>query len=443
MFLNKFLGKSGSLRHHLIGAASGSFIIRMSTTALSLVTAVVLARVLGAEGFGVFVFCMAVSQILAVPAMLGMQQLVVRELASYRTQGAFALMRGLLRRARQSVLLASVALMLLIGTVAYFTAGYLDALHLYAFWIALLLVPLTALMQVHNSALRGLRWIIQGQLGQVLRPGIFLLLIGALFFYVPERLDPQHAVAMQVIGAAAALFFLLLLLRRAMPEQAKHAEPQFQTRTWIKSAWPMLLAAGMQILNKETSVLMLGALVSTEEIGFFRVAQRGAMFIPFGLHAVNQAIAPTISDLYTKGQLQHLQQVVTKSARVILAYALPVALILMLGGFWLIQFIFGQEFTPATWPLVILCAGQLVNAAMGSVGYVLTMSHNERLSAKGAAIGAIANVILNAFLVPMWGAVGAAFATTISLVIWNVLLAIWLFQKLGITTTAVGRIKSA
>ena len=158
------LGKSGSLRNHLIKAASGSFIIRVSTTALSLIAAVVLARLLGVEGFGVYAFCMAVSQMLAVFAMLGMQQLVVREFAAYRTQGAYALMRGLLRRARQSILLASVALMLLIGTVAYFAAGYLDALHLYTFWVALLLVPLTALMRVHNSALLGLNWIIQAQL---------------------------------------------------------------------------------------------------------------------------------------------------------------------------------------------------------------------------------------------------------------------------------------
>jgi len=177
-------------------------------------------------------------------------------------------------------------------------------------------------------------------------------------------------------------------------------------------------------------------------VGFFRVAQRGAMLIPFGLQAVNMAIAPTISDLYTKGQMQQLQHVVTKSARAILAYALPVALILMLGGFWLIPFVFGQDFAPASWPLVILCAGQLFNAAMGSVGIVLTMSQNERLTAKGVSIAAVANIMLNSFLVPMWGVVGAALATSISLVIWNVLLVIWLFQRLGIITTALGRINS-
>ena len=58
------LGKKGSLREHLIRAASGSFIIRVSTTALSLITAVVLARLLGAEGFGIYAFCFSVSQIL-------------------------------------------------------------------------------------------------------------------------------------------------------------------------------------------------------------------------------------------------------------------------------------------------------------------------------------------------------------------------------------------
>lgn len=93
MQLKNIVGKKGSLREHLVRAASDSFIIKVATTALSLVTAVVLARLLGAEGFGVYAFCLAASQMLAVPAMLGMQQLVVREFTSYRTQGAFSLMR--------------------------------------------------------------------------------------------------------------------------------------------------------------------------------------------------------------------------------------------------------------------------------------------------------------------------------------------------------------
>ena len=435
------LGSKGSLRQHLIRAASGSFIIKLLNTVFTLLIAVVLARVLGADGFGVYAFCFSISQVLAVPAMLGMQQLVVREVSAYRTREEYSLIRGLLRRSRQNVFLASLALMIVAGIIAFLVAEYIDAMNLSAFWMAMLLVPLFAFLRVHNSALRGFGRIIQGQLGRVLRPAFFLILIGVLFFFFPSRLDPLHALSMHVIGATLALGILCYLLQKALPFQTKISKPEYRTRIWMKSAWPMLLAGGMQILNKETSVLMLGFLGTAEDVGFFRVAQRAAILIPFGLHAVNMALAPTASRLYTNGQIQLLQRVLTQSARAILAYALPVTLCLMIGSFWLVPLIFGSEFVPAIWPLIILCAGQLVNAGVGSVGIVLTMTQNERLTAKGVVIAAIVNLILNIILIPLWGTLGAAVATSISIILWNCLLALWLYQKLGVTTTVINKIK--
>ena len=443
MSQDHFLKKTERLRSHLIRYASGSFLIRVTFTALNLALAIVLARLLGAQGFGIYAFCLAASQVLAVPAMLGMQQLVVREFATYRSQEAFGLMRGLLRRARQSVLLASLILVLVAGALSYILTARLDALQLTAFWMALLLVPLTAMLQVHNAALRGLRWIVQGQLGQVLQLALALLFVCALYILLPHGLQVEHAVATQITGAAVALAVLMIFLHKALPAAARQAQPQYQTSAWLHSAWPMLLFGGMQILNQEVSIIMLGVLGTAEEVGYFRVAQRGAMLVLFGLQAVTLTIGPTISSLYAHGQMQLLQEVLTKSARAILAYSLPTALFLMLGGFWIIPVIFGVEFSPAAWPLVVLCAGQLVNAGFGAVGIALTMTRNERLTAKGVTIAGIANVVLNALLIPIWGTIGAAAATSLSIMLWNILLAAWLYQRLGLTTTAIGQGRQA
>ena len=48
------------------------------------------------------------------------------------------------------------------------------------------------------------------------------------------------------------------------------------------------------------------------------------------------------------------------------------------------------------------------------------------------AISAILNVILNASFIPQWGATGAAMATAISTVVWNIFLVIFVKQKLKI-----------
>jgi O-antigen/teichoic acid export membrane protein len=429
------LGKSSSLRQHLIRSASGSLILKIANTALGLLLAVVLARVLGVEGFGIYAFCMSMVQILTVPAMLGGQQLLVREVAAYQTKGEYNFLRGLLTRFRQASFLASVLLALAAAGVVYIF--YQDSQKLAPFLIALCMVPLLSAVQLHGAALRGLRYILYQPLTQALRPALVIVIVGSIYWFIWPNPGPEVAVSAQLAGTAFLALLTYLLLCRLLPREAKNAQPGYETSRWVKSALPFVFASGMQILNKETSIVMLGVLQEPEDVGLFRVAQRGALLIPFGLQAVNMAIAPTISQMFTNGEKERLQRMISKSIMAIIAFAIPVTLILIIGGKWILSFIFGPEYAPAYLLMVVLCLGQLINAGMGSVGIILNMAGLERFTANGVAIAAVANVGLNGALIPKFGAIGAAIATSISLMIWNVMLFIWLYRETGVLSTII------
>jgi O-antigen/teichoic acid export membrane protein len=64
------------------------------------------------------------------------------------------------------------------------------------------------------------------------------------------------------------------------------------------------------------------------------------------------------------------------------------------------------------------------------------MTRHERDTAKGLAVSAILNVVLNLLLVPLLGIIGAAMATALSLITWNVLLWWAVRQRLGINSLA-------
>jgi O-antigen/teichoic acid export membrane protein len=110
-------------------------------------------------------------------------------------------------------------------------------------------------------------------------------------------------------------------------------------------------------------------------------------------------------------------------------------LFLILSGKWLLPVVFGQEYSPSYIILVILCLGQLFNAAMGSVGLLLNMCGFEKHTALGVTIAALISIILNLLLIPLWGTSGSAVATCVSMIAWNILLGIWLYQKTGIKST--------
>jgi O-antigen/teichoic acid export membrane protein len=104
--------------------------------------------------------------------------------------------------------------------------------------------------------------------------------------------------------------------------------------------------------------------------------------------------------------------------------------------------IFGQDFVDGKGALIILSVGRLLNVAFGSVGAIMIMTGHEREAAFGVGVSAVANVMLNATLIPKWGINGAALATTISLILWNVTLCTYVFRRLGINATILGAVRS-
>ena len=97
--------------------------------------------------------------------------------------------------------------------------------------------------------------------------------------------------------------------------------------------------------------------------------------------------------------------------------------------------IFGPEFTEAHWALKILVIGQLVNALSGSVGNLLSMTgyQNQLMLVSGCT--ALINLVLNAIAIPLWGTVGAALTTALTLSIWNVWLAMIVIRNLEVNPT--------
>jgi O-antigen/teichoic acid export membrane protein len=349
-------------------------------------------------------------------------------------------MSGLLRWANRTVLVVSLGLALLAAGVAGVLADGFDFQMLLTFWLALFILPLTALTGLRRAAMRGLHRVVTGQLPEsIIRPLLYIALVGCAYLFLSEDLNASWAVGMNVVTASVAFLIGTQLLSKALPQAVKKASPVYQTRVWTGSVLPMVFISGMQIINSRADILILGAIKGSEVVGLYSVASRGAELVTFVLIAVNTALAPSIASLYATGDMKRLQRVVTKSARVVLFGSLPIAVGFVIFGRWFLL-LFGSGFTPAYLTLVILSFSQLVNAAMGSVALLLIMTGYERDVALGMGMSAALNVILNAILIPHWGLEGAATATASSRIIWNLVLVVWVYKRLRIYSTALGEI---
>ncbi len=432
--------EEGSEESQVARGSAGTFSLKVGSRGLSFVTAVILGRLLGAEGYGAYSWAIATVGLLLICSLAGFERLIVRELAVYRATGQWGLFRGLLRRAATVTGSLSIGLALLTAVLLLFLRPVLEPTMAAALLLALPILPLITLMGVKQSVLQGLRRVATGHLpGLLVLPLLLLTLVVLLPLLTGRPLTTQLAVGSHLAAAAAALAVALVLVRPVIPGEVRTAEPVYQTSQWIRAALPLLLVSSMIMLNQRIDILMLGAIGGAGQTGIYTAANRGAELVSFIIKSINPVLSPLIAALYARGEIERLQRIVTKSARVILLLTVPIAIAMILFGRWFLL-LFGPEFADGTTALTILTVGHLFSAAIGSVGMLLIMSGHDRDAALTFAGCGVLNIILNALFIPRWGLNGAAIATTISLVTWNVILTLVLSRRMGIAAHAFRRL---
>jgi len=424
-----------SLQSRLIMGVFWSAGLKVANTLMSLVIGIVLARYLGPDKFGVYTYIFAVVTIIGLPTKAGLPSLLVRETAKYQLNQNWPMLRGLLLASNGFAMLAACAAIVYI--VRFWENS--SSVEINAFFWALLLLPIVAFGNLREATLRGLRNVVAGQIPEMLlRPGFILIFI---FTAISHQVTVDVELAVKYNALAAFLAFVVgaILLARALPLQVRQCRADFQPKIWLKSLVPLSLFSGMQVLNGAVSIAILGQLSNMMDVGLFRVALQGAELVAFGLSIFSIVLGPHVARLYEKKDMAKLQRILTLSTRASLAVALSAVALLVVNGELLLQMIFGAEYTSAYRALIVLCIGQMINAATGPVAILLNMSGHENETVKGIAVNLVINVSMCVLLIPLYGHLGAAVAATISFSIYNAIITWAAYRKTGINTFIVGK----
>lgn len=426
------------LRGPVARGASWSFALQVGHAGLTFLTALILARALGPAEFGAYAFAVAWAGLLAAPASLGFGPYLVRRVAILQQAEHWGELRGLLRVAVATVVLASSA----IAFATWLTAreGWLpiDPIMAAALSVGAWLIPISAALLALEGVLRGFHRIALAYLpDRLIRPAAFLAAAVGAHYVLGAPLAGASAVALYLAASGLALAAAGALLRRARPPETTRVPASYATRRWVSDALPFVMLAAVQMLQTQTDVVMLGLLAEPEETGVYRAVSRTAGLMAFGLMAVNAALAPRLAARHAAGQSALLQRNVTQAALAATAFALPIAVVFLLAGREILG-LFGEEFRAGETALWILTVGYLINAAAGPNALVLSMTGHAHIAARGLALGVGANVALSAALIPPFGVEGAAIAMTAAMIVWNATLASSLWRNLEINSTVFG-----
>ncbi len=403
-------------------------------SAMSFGVHLLMARLLGAESYGYFGYATSWMVILLLGCSAGLKPTVVRFVAAYKARGEWSALRGLLRCSTGWTIAASAAVTMLWGLALWLWRPRLDELGT-ALALMALAMPLVALAELWSAAVRGLGAIARAQypssIVQHVLMGIALVVIVAVAGAHDGAVAAAIAYLLAAIGAMAAarLFLRLELPGPVLTSPARHARGE-----WLQVAGSNLQISLAQAVRVPLIVVIAGASVDAQLLAYYVAAQRLANVASLGLLGISAFASPLISQHFALGDFSGLQRLARLAARGAFAGALATAFVLVGFGHDLLG-LFGAGFEAAYAPLLVLLCGELVAAAVGPVGFFMTMTNRE-VSATWIEVAASAIAIALALvLIPRHGILGAAVAVAAGSTVRNVSMFVAILRLLGLRST--------
>jgi O-antigen/teichoic acid export membrane protein len=197
-----------------------------------------------------------------------------------------------------------------------------------------------------------------------------------------------------------------------------------------------MIANGFLTVLYSLDILMLGALDSTTSSGLYNVATKLAVLVLFAMNAAQVVAGPMLADAHSRGRPDQLRRVVRIFNALSVLIAIPSACVIALLSPFLLA-AFGSEFDAAQSALLVLLGMQVVNALTGPVGLLLGMTGRQQDLAVLLGGAVLLNAALNLWLIPEYGALGAAWASLISHTAWNIAGVVHIRRKLRIDCSII------
>jgi len=417
----------GGVSSHVLAGASGTLLLNLGTVVWNFLAVLLLARLLGAHGYGAYAYGLAWSFILVVPAGLGFPTLAVREIAAANAKGDPGLVRGIIRR---SWVGTAIAVCVVVGAAGAF-GGLMErgggGPAAGAFLVGLLLLPAVAAYRLAEAVLRGLGSPVLGRVAETTLQPLLLIVALVVVGILASSVSAAGAMALTVVAAAGAAVVGCILATRRAAAALTDAEPR-ALPSWSRVVVPLVILGGAQALQLQVGQVMLGAFGHLTASGVFSAALRLAVFVAFVQFAVAFPLAPVVTRLRVGGDRAALQRLISLSTAAASVFGVAVAAVLVLFSEQALS-VFGRSFTHGSGALRILVLGELVNVASGPVSMTLTMLNHERLVTAGVVASVVANVAMAAALIPHFGIEGAAIARAVSVAAANLYLAVELWRR--------------
>lgn len=384
------------------------FAFRAIGAAATFGVGIYLARVLGADGFGIYTFVIGTATFIATIGQFGSGMALVKLRMAHDSDRSAQAIQGLYV---WHILLSLVGVALAALFFWYWSRDTLNSVGEIVFAVPFVAWFMLFVKNIYQSEKRSDLSMLPDML---LVPSALAVTVFLLNITTPE----PAIMAFVTLGTVvcAGLSFVFIVQFRSF-QIAPTVTVHWRRWTWVASGF-MVAQLGHALLFMQLPI-SYGLVAGPAELGNFSAAYKLAATQLIAFTAIGTYALPKFADQALMSNPDRLRQLMRQIIGVSITIAIPVFAVLLLIPSTIVNLLYGPEFGQAAYVLPILAAGIFVHTATGPLGNFLLMNGEERfystLSIACGLVGVGATLLMGEF----FGLNGAAWAVGLTVAVWK------------------------
>lgn len=381
------------------------FFDRIFRMATALLVGVWSARYLGPSQFGLLNFASVFPTVLTSVAGLGFASVLITEIVRNKDYSENQLLGTafLLRLIAGTVSLFSIAVLV---RVLYSDQPVLQAMVL--FTSSVLVSQSVDVIDLHFQSR------VKSRLSVIAKTIAFVLSTALRVYFLANQYSLLAFSSIVFVEAALSALILILIYNR---QEDQHILQWRFNRSLairlLRLSWPLMISEFFIFIYMRSDQFMLKELSTDLELGKFSAALRLSEVWYFIATAITSSFYPSIVALKTQNEeafLRAFRQLLTLLAFI----SILIAVFITFAAPFLTDLLYGQQYTGVDNILIIhIWSAVFVFIGVGS-SYWFVLHDNQRILLVKTITGAAVNILLNLWLIPLYGAIGTSIATLLA-----------------------------
>lgn len=402
MFLNRYKNGLSENKKKIFANLFWAMLGKVVNMAGALLVGILVARYLGPSQYGLMNYVISYVTLFTIISSFGLDDIEIRELS--RNPNNLNNILGTCFRIR--LVFATIALLLIIITLFIYKTDEFTTYMIMLYSVTLYTGCFNVIRNYFTSIIKN-EYIVKSEISRTL--------IGAIIkiFLLWIKAPLEYFIAATIFDTILVASGYFISYNKIIGKVSEWKLDKSKVFFYIKESFPLVLSGAAVIIYQRIDQVMIGNMIDNESVGYFATAGKFLDLILFLPMVLTQTVTPLLVRAKESNRVAY-EQKKQQFVNIVVWVSIILSTIVSLCAYWLITLTFGEKYLLSV-PILQIMAFKTVGMALSSSsGQIIIMERIQKWAFIRNLIGCLICISLNLLLIPIYGIIGSAWVTIIT-----------------------------